>query len=336
MGAASPHLHNATPTAEAARSMLQSMVLIRRTEERLSKAFFAGELPNGPHLYIGQEAIAAGVCAHLTDADSITSTHRGHGHYLAKGGHVGPMIAEIYGKATGICRGMGGSMHVADFSKGIIGANGIVGAGMPIATGAALAARMDGNGAVAVCFFGDGAASEGALFECLNIAALWKLPVIFVCEHNGYSQFSPADTVTAGVIAARAKPFGVPSEIVDGNDLLAVWRCAGEAIDRARTGGGPSFIQAQTYRLHGHIEAEVAFLAAKYRADDEVADWRERDPIPRTFEALKTLGAVDDKLFEGMIADADAAVDAAFAFAAESPFPELEQAFDFMFTDQRP
>jgi TPP-dependent pyruvate/acetoin dehydrogenase alpha subunit len=208
--------------------LYESMVLIRRVEERLRDDSAAGKLPGAVHLYIGQEAIAAGVCAHLSARDYATSTHRGHGHFLAKGGDVRAMMAEIWGKREGICRGMGGSMHVADISKGILGANGIVGAGLSIATGAAFGAQLDGDGKVSVCFFGDGASNQGALMECLNVSTLWRLPVLFVCENNGFSEFTPAAQVTAGRIADRARAFSMPAVEVDGNDVTDVWRAAGE------------------------------------------------------------------------------------------------------------
>jgi len=258
------------------------MVLIRRTEERLRDDSAAGKLPGAVHLYIGEEAIAAGVCAHLQATDYATSTHRGHGHFLAKGGDVRTMMAEIWAKREGICQGMGGSMHVADLSKGILGANGIVGAGLSIATGAAFGAKLEGEGRVSVCFFGDGASNQGALMETLNLAALWQLPLVFVCENNGFSEFTPAAQVTAGRISDRARAFAVPVAEVDGNDVTEVWRAAGEAVKRAREGGGPSFIEARTYRIQGHFEAESFVLSGgRYREDAEIERWRQADPITR-------------------------------------------------------
>lgn len=212
---------NILPSRAELLGLYGRMLLIRKCEEQLARDQKLGRSPGQVHLSDGQEAVATGICAHLGASDQITSTHRGHGHYLAKGGDPRRMFAEIYGKAEGICGGMGGSMHVADFSLGILGANGIVGAGLSIATGAALANSLAGGDRVAVCFFGDGAANQGALMECLNIATLWRLPLLFVCENNGYSEFSPAATVTAGVIADRALPFGIPVRRIDGNDLLA-------------------------------------------------------------------------------------------------------------------
>jgi len=293
--------------------MYERMLLIRGVEKQLSADFKAGKLPGAVHLYVGQEAIAVGTCAHLTERDWITGTHRGHGHYLAKGGDPGAMIAEIYGRSEGICKGMGGSMHVADFSKGIVGANGIVGAGLAITAGAALAAKLDGQGQVAVCFFGDGAANQGVLMETLNVSTLWRLPMIFMCEHNTYSEFSPSETVTAGELYDRAKAFDIPSSVVDGNDVVDVWKAVGAAVERARSGGGPSFIEAKTYRIHGHIEAEVYFLGSSYRDDDEVERWRKRDPIDSLKSRLLTAEAADAKQLEeiesrvaGQVADAEA------------------------------
>jgi pyruvate dehydrogenase E1 component alpha subunit len=284
----------AEPTPEQALRLYESMVLIRRVEERLRDASAAGELPGAVHLYIGEEAVAAGVCAHLEARDYATSTHRGHGHFLAKGGDVRAMMAEIWAKREGICQGMGGSMHVADISRGILGANGIVGAGMAIATGAAFGAKLDGDGKVAVCFFGDGAANQGALMETLNISALWGLPVVFVCENNGFSEFTPREHVTAGRIADRARAFAIPAVEIDGNDVTEVWQAAGAAIRRAREGGGPSFVEAHTYRIQGHFEAEAFVLGAgRYREEQEIETWRSKDPIARYRSRLLDSGICD-------------------------------------------
>jgi len=280
------------PSAAQLLRLYERMLLIRRTEERLSADSAAGKLPGAVHLYIGEEAVAAGVCAHLTDRDYVTSTHRGHGHYLAKGGDLNAMMAEIWGKREGICRGMGGSMHVADLSKGILGANGIVGAGMAIATGAAFGCSLDGDGKVAVCFFGDGAANQGVLMETLNVSTLWQLPVIFVCENNMFSEFTPSNEVTAGCIADRARAFDMPTAEVDGNDPVAVWEAASQFVRRGRAGGGPSFIEAHTYRIQGHFEAERFVLSGgRYRDDAEIDEWRAKDPIERLQADLLSSGA---------------------------------------------
>jgi TPP-dependent pyruvate/acetoin dehydrogenase alpha subunit len=213
-------------------ALYERMLLIRRTEERLRDEVKAGNLPGAMHLYTGEEAIAAGVCANLRERDMITSTHRGHGHFLAKGGDLNAMMAEIWAKDTGICRGMGGSMHVADFSKGILGENGIVGAGFAIATGAAYSAMLAREGRVVVDFFGDGASNQGTLMECLNVASLRQLPLVFVCEHNTFSEFSLAKTVTSGEIVDRARAFKMLCEVIDGNDAVAVWQAAKQAVER--------------------------------------------------------------------------------------------------------
>jgi pyruvate dehydrogenase E1 component alpha subunit len=306
------------------------MLLIREVEERLARNFKEGVLPGNVHLYVGEEAVAAGVCAHLTDRDWITSTHRGHGHFLAKGGEPEGLFAEIYGRAGGICKGFGGSMHVADFSKGIVGANGIVGAGIPIATGAALAAQMDGDSRVAVAFFGDGASNRGVLMESLNIATLWRLPLVFVCENNGFCEFSPLETVTAGAIHARAAAFGIPSQLIDGNDVELVWRTAGAAIDRARTGEGPSFIEAHTYRLRGHNESEIYWLSEPYRTEEEVARWREKDPLPRFAERLRRDGVADAAKLAAIAAEVTARVATAALAAADGALPSPDLLWGFL------
>ncbi len=317
--------------AEALR-LYESMVLIRRVEERLRDDSAAGKLPGAVHLYIGEEAVAAGVCAHLEARDYATSTHRGHGHFLAKGGDVRSMMAEIWGKREGICRGMGGSMHVADTSKGILGANGIVGAGLSISTGAAFGARLDGDGKVSVCFFGDGASNQGALMECLNISTLWQLPVIFVCENNGFSEFTPASEVTAGRIADRARAFSMPAAEVDGNDVTDVWQAAGEAVRRARDGGGPSFIEARTYRIQGHFEAEAFVLGAgRYRDAGEIESWQQKDPITRFRARLTAAGAASAADLDRIEAEVlDRVRDAvAYAKAGQPADPELAETLMF-------
>jgi pyruvate dehydrogenase E1 component alpha subunit len=231
---------------------------------------------------------------------------------------------------------MGGSMHVADVAKGILGANGIVGGGISLTTGAALAAQLDGKGAVAVCFFGDGAAAQGVLAEALNLGALWRLPLVLVCENNGYSEFTPGSTVTAGVIAERAKPYGVPGTVIDGNDVSEVWRAAGEAIERARAGEGPSLIEARTYRIRGHIEAEMAFLqGGTYRTQEEIEQWKGRDPIERFSRKLIAEGMIDGAALEEMDRRVRATVQGAVEHAERSDPPELAQVYECMFAGQR-
>jgi TPP-dependent pyruvate/acetoin dehydrogenase alpha subunit len=323
------------PSAAELLDLYERMLLIRRTEERLSAESMAGSLPGAVHLYIGEEAVAVGVSAQLGDRDYATSTHRGHGHFLAKGGDLNAMMAEIWGKREGICRGMGGSMHVADISKGILGANGIVGAGLAIATGAAYGAKLDGEGKVAVCFFGDGASNQGVLMETLNVSTLWQLPVIFVCENNLFSEFTPSREVTAGRIADRARAFSMPANEVDGNDVVAVWQAAEQAVGRARAGGGPSFIEARTYRIRGHFEAESFVLAGgRYREDAEIDEWRTRDPIERLGSRLVASGIADAAALEGLDVRVRQRVDAAVAFAEAGEPADPELALTLMFAGQ--
>ncbi len=329
-------MDNFGPSNEQTLAMFERMALIRAMEEQLGEDFKAGRLPGGVHLYIGQEAVAAGVCAHLGDQDWINSTHRGHGHFLAKGGDPKTMMAEIYGHGDGICQGMGGSMHVADLSKGILGANGIVGGGMSLSVGAALAAQMEGAGQVSVGFFGDGASNQGVLMEALNVSSLWKLPLVFICENNGFSEFSPTATVTSGQIADRALPFGIPVEMIDGNDAISVWIAAGLAIEHARAGEGPYFIEAATYRTRGHFEAEAMMITHKYREEEEIELWRGRDPIPRLARHMIENGICDQAamaVIEARVAD-QVAEAAAFAQAGEPPDPAVIQGL--MFDGQNP
>jgi TPP-dependent pyruvate/acetoin dehydrogenase alpha subunit len=321
-----PHADSTTRLA-----LLHRMLLIRRMEERLGDVVKSGELPGSVHLYIGQEAVAVGVCSNLTEQDWIASTHRGHGHFLAKGGDPHAMIAEIFGRATGICHGKGGSMHVADFAKGILGANGIVGGGIGLAVGAALAAQLDGRGRVAAVFFGDGGANQGVVTEAINLAAVWKLPLLLVCENNGFSEFSPTATVTAGEIASRAHPFGVPGVAVDGNDVLAVRATSGEAVARARAGQGPTLIEARTYRWRGHVETEKSFLSGKYREEEEIADWQQRDPITRIEAALLSAGSASQEELDAVHASVDRTVEQAFDAALSDPLPAESSAFEDMF-----
>lgn len=321
----------------AALALYERMLLIRRIEEKLSADAAAGVLPGAVHLYIGQEAVAAGVCMQLQDTDWITSTHRGHGHFLAKGGDPSAMMAEIWGKKSGICKGMGGSMHVADLTKGILGANGIVGGGLAIATGAAFGAQLSGDGRVAVCFFGDGAANQGVFMECLNVSSLWGLPVVFVCEHNHFCEFTRAEQVTSGEIANRARAFEIHTAVVDGNDVEAVWNATAEALAKARAGQGPCYIEAETYRIKGHMEFEKELLAGgKYRELEEIEQWRARDPIVRWGERLTTSGVASQAQLDDIAARVAKAVDAAVAFSHASEPADPELVFDLMFAGQRP
>ena len=249
------------------------MLRIRHFEEQIFEVYTSGLMHGLAHLYIGEEAVAVGVCTALRDDDFITSTHRGHGHCVAKGGKLDEMMAEVMGRVTGICRGKGGSMHIADMSVGILGANGIVGGGFGIATGAALSVKLRKTDQVAVCFFGDGASNQGIFFEVMNYAAIWDLPIVYVCENNQYGEYTATDAVTAGdTIADRAKPFGIPGSTIDGNDVEVVYEAANEAIQRARTGDGPTLIECMTYRHRGH---HVGDPGDGYRLEEERQEWQE-------------------------------------------------------------
>ncbi len=296
---------------------------IRRFEEEVGKLFAQGQLPGFVHLYIGEEAVGAGVCAALRDDDYIVSTHRGHGHVLAKGGDMQRMMAELFGKRDGYCKGKGGSMHIADFSIGMLGACGIVGGGIPVAVGAALSAKTRGTDQVAVTFFGDGAANEGSFHESLNLASALKLPVIFVCENNQYGEFTPATSaMNIKDIALRAQGYGIPGVIVDGTDAIAMYEAAQEAVARARRGEGPTLIEAKTHRRGGHAEGEDAFLAGQqYLLPEERDAMRRNDPllklhdyiVERKLVALETLETLDQEIGQAVV---DAV---AFARASEAP-----------------
>lgn len=299
-------------------TLYRSMLLIRECERQLNELFAKNLFPGYIHSYLGQEACAVGVCAGLADTDYIVSNHRGRGHYLAKGMALKPMIAEMLGKATGICGGRGGEMHAADPALGILGGNGIVGAGMPIGAGAALAAQIAGKGAVAVVFFGEGASNNGSFGETLNVAAAWKLPLIMVCENNLYAEMTPfSATVGQPDVAARGPGYGVPAETVDGNDVLAVRAAAGRAIERARSGAGPMLLELKTYRWGGHFEGDPR----KYRTREEEADWKARCPLA-TFRAhlLKEIGVAEPHLVAMETALAAEVADAV-THALDSPLP---------------
>ncbi len=303
---------------EALRDALRKMHLIRLFEEGAEKAYMRGLIHGTMHLSIGQEASAVGVCAALTDADYITSTHRGHGHCIAKGADVGRMFAEFFGKETGYCHGRGGSMHIADVAKGNLGANGIVGGGIPIAVGAALSAKRRRTDQVVVSFFGDGANNEGAFHEALNMASVWKLPVVFVCENNRYGMSTSTERSTAVPnVADRAGAYAMPGVIVDGNNFAAVAEASFEAIERARRGDGPTLIESKTYRIRGHSRSD----RNRYRTKEEIEEWRGRDPI-LAFEAeLIEFGLITRPAIDAVRSEAEQAIEAAVAFAAESPAP---------------
>jgi len=298
----------------------RTMKTIREFEERLHVEFATGEVPGFVHLYAGEEAIATGVCMHLSDVDRIASTHRGHGHCIAKGCDLKGMAAEIYGKRTGICGGKGGSMHIADLSRGMMGANGIVGGGPPLICGAGLAAKKLGTKNVAVAFFGDGASNQGTTLESLNLAAIWKLPCIFVLENNGYAEATSCRySVSVTEIAERARGFNMPGVTVDGHDFFAVYEAAGAAIRRAREGGGPTFLECKVARYYGHYEGDTQ----TYRGLDEVKKIREtRDCIAFLAAAMVNTGSADAEELEQIEAKIVAVVDEAIAYARSAALPQ--------------
>ena len=306
--------------------MYRTMVKIRRFEETVRDLFFQGQIPGFVHVSIGEEAVPTGVCAALTDDDYITTTHRGHGHMLAKGGELKPMMAEIFGRFTGYCKGKGGSKHIVSYDLGILGANGIVGAGIPIATGAALASSFRNNTAVAVSFFGDGASNEGTFHESLNLASLWHLPAIYVCQNNAYAEFTPtAESTSIKDIAVRGTAYGMPGIIVDGNDVLAVHEVMLTAVQRAKRGDGPTLIEAKTYRWEGHVVGEQAFVG-EYRDPNEVEAAKQRCPIVRFAQQLGTTGFVELAELKRIDAEVEKAVAEAVEFAQSSSLPSLEEA----------
>jgi len=315
---------------EQQRDMLRQMQTIRRFEERASDDFHNGSIYGVVHCYIGEEAVAVGVCAALNRNDQIISTHRGHGHCIAKGADLNRMMAELYGREAGYCKGKGGSMHIADFGIGMLGANGIVAGGIPIVTGAGLAAQLEGKGRVAVSFFGDGASNAGPFHESINIAAAWKLPMIYVCENNLYAAQTPAtQTLAYQDVAARAAGYGIPGVVVDGNDIFAVYEAATAAVDRARAGDGPTLIECKTYRWRAHTER---VNQPDYRPPAEIEEWKQKDPIDRLVQHLKQQqGQLSDEEWQAMDDEIMQEIEASVAFAAASPFPPPEAALDDLF-----
>jgi len=299
------------------RAVLRQMLLIRRFEEKLDELFSTGVIRGTSHLCAGQEAVACGVCAALEVGDMLTSTHRGHGHFLAKGGDADALMAELWGREGGPSKGRGGSQHVADYSIGFLGSNGITSGGLPIATGAALAAKMKATRQVVVAFFGEGGANQGTFHESLNMASVWKLPVVFVCENNRYAMSTPFEQGTSGgSVAARGAGYGIPGEVVDGTDFLAVRETMTRAIERARSGDGPSLIEAHVYRFYGHSKSDKC----EYRTREEELQWRERDPIG----LLQTRIGMNNEEFRALLESVDAQVEAAVEFARASPEPVIE------------
>ncbi len=307
------------------------MVRIRLFEEAAGRLAEGNRLPGFLHLYVGEEAVAAGVCGNLSDDDQITSTHRGHGHLVAKGGKFNQMMAELMGKATGYNKGKGGSMHICDLELSMLGANGIVGAGSRIAVGAALANKYKKNGNVAVAFFGDGATNIGAFHEAANMACALHLPIVFACENNEYGEFTPREkTMAITDIVDRAAGYGMPGVICDGMDVVAVYEAAGEAIQRAREGGGPALIEAKTYRFYNHHG--VQNLGLKYRTDEEVAEKRKQDPIFTFEDRMMEIGTIDRAGLDAIWDELRADIEAAIQFAEDSDLPTPDQVLTGVYT----
>ncbi len=324
-------------TRDLALWMYERMLLIRFYEEKVKELFAQGKIPGFVHLYVGEEAVAVGVAANLRKDDYITSTHRGHGHCIAKGCDVKLMMAEIMGKRSGLCKGKGGSMHIADFDVGMMGANGIVGGGAPHAVGAALSAKLRRTGQIAVAFFGDGGINQGVVLESLNLAAIWKLPVVFVVEDNQYAismrsltptELQPRVAASRGY-AERASGFGVPAVTVDGQDVIAVYEVAREAVERARRGEGPTFIHAITYRFYGHFEGDPLV----YRSRREEEEWRKRDPIVIYRNKLLEMRLASDDELKNIEDKAKKEIEDAVKFAEESPYPDPEEALKDVFVE---
>lgn len=328
--------NNGTTTHTIDKSLLlkmyEQMLTIRRFEERAGKEFAAGKIPGFVHLYAGEEAVAVGVCSHLSDEDFITSHHRGHGHCIAKGVDIQAMVAELLGREAGSCRGKGGSMHIADVHKGMLGANGIVGGGFPLATGAGLTCKYNDHGNVAVCFFGDGASNQGTFHESLNLASIWKLPVIFVAENNGYAESTPvAYHMSCRDIAERAAGYDMPGVTVDGLNVLAVYEAAGEAVARARRGEGPSLIECKTYRYFGHFEGD----AITYRTKEELAAFMERDAIQALGQSMQDRGMASSAELEAINQRVEDLINEAWRFGEAAPLPEPEEALTDVYVSYR-
>jgi len=310
---------------EKLAEMYRKMLEIRFFEERVFELYAQNLVPGTIHLYAGEEAVAVGVCSNLREADYVTSTHRGHGHCIAKGADLKRTMAEILGKRTGYCKGKGGSMHIADFTIGMLGATAVVGAGLPIAVGAGLSVKLRETDQVVACFFGEGASNQGTFHESINMASVWRLPVLFVCENNLYAMGTRQSRVmNIENIADRAVAYGIPGVVVDGNDVLAVYEAAQRAVERARKREGPSLLECKTYRLRGHSRVDPA----RYRPKEEVEEWLSRDPIRRFEERLMQMKAVTEAEIQQIKREVSSAIEEAVRFAMESPYPAPEEALD--------
>lgn len=308
--------------------LFASMALIRGFESRVAELYRDSEIPGFVHTSLGQEAVAVGVGSALAEGDYVATTHRGHGHCLARGMEVDGMIAELFARGEGICHGKGGSMHIADPSKGVLGANAIVGASLPLGVGAAMSSKWLGQGRVSVAFFGEGAVNQGAFHEAVNLAAIWELPCLLVCENNIYAEFSDSRRMTrVPAVAERAATYGIESETVHGNDVVAVHELALRAAARCREGNGPFLIEAETYRWHGHYEGD----SQPYKPEDEAGEWRERDPLLISRIRLTGSGAATDEQLDALEGEASAVVEAAIERARQLPPPELEEAYADVF-----
>ena len=317
--------------------MLKRMMLIRRFDETVKDLVQNAELVGMAHCYIGEEAVAVGACTALRDEDYITGNHRSHGHPISKGGDVRRAMAELLGKATGYCKGKGGSMHLADFEIGILGESGIVASALPVAVGAALGSKMQNNDRVVISFFGDGASNQGACHEAMNMASIWKLPVIFLCENNQYAvTTSYRDTVAVENISDRAVAYSMPGVLVDGQDVMAMHEATVVAVQRARAGEGPSLIEAKTYRYEDHSEGLNRILREPYRTDEEVEQWKERDPISLHSTWLKEQGVATEEEIDSVRSEVSQAIDDALEFARNSPYPEADDLFTDMYADPLP
>ena len=319
---------------ESLLQLYRTMVTIRIFEERMVGEVMQRGLFGAVHSSVGQEAVPTGICAHLTDRDYLASTHRGHGHCIAKGVDPSRMMAELFGRSGGANKGKGGSMPIADVNVGMLGANGVVGSSIPLACGAALKAKMTGTDQVAVSFFGEGGSNQGTLHECMNLASIWKLPVIFVCENNLYAESTPSDyALSVKDVAVRAAGYSMPGVIVDGMDVFAVYEAAGEAVERARAGEGPTLIEAKTYRYYGHFAGDNAH---RYRLEEEEQEWRARDAIQafRTRVLEENLLSTDD--LNGVDATVEERIETAIAFADGSPLPEADELFADVYVDYPP
>jgi TPP-dependent pyruvate/acetoin dehydrogenase alpha subunit len=312
-------------------ALYKKMLTVRAFEEKAGELFAQNLIPGFIHLSIGEEASSVGTCSVLREQDYVSSTHRGHGHLIAKGADPKRMFAELFGRTTGYCKGKGGSMHIADFSIGILGANGVVGGGFPIIIGAGLSIKLRKSDQVGVVFFGDGAANRGTFHEAANMAAIWKLPVIFVCENNLYASTTPADhSLAGGSVAGRAAAYGIPGYVIDGNDILEVRNTVGKAVKRAREGKGPSIVENKTYRYRGHFEGDPQ----KYRTQKEIEDFKKKgDPIQLFKTVLENEGILTDKLDRGLKDEVTNLIEEAVRYGQGGPLPTPEEALEDVFVN---